>query len=139
VPDAITLPSYEQVSAKDDAGKRAFVEATRNIHINTNPYNAKTLIQFHDRQAVVVTPPTTRYRRMDCRVRRRAKQIAYSWYILGEENCDRSRSCTINPRTDLLQYQIPCCVHAEIRIGSLSGGVVFLDLQRCEERFGHGR
>ena len=36
----------------------AFVEATRLIHINTNPFNAKTLVQYHDRQAVVVNPPT---------------------------------------------------------------------------------
>jgi uncharacterized radical SAM protein YgiQ len=34
------------------------VEATRHIHINTNPFNAKTLVQFHDRQAVVVNPPS---------------------------------------------------------------------------------
>ncbi|MHB1424300.1 MAG: YgiQ family radical SAM protein [Gemmataceae bacterium] len=37
--------------------KHAFVEATRLIHINTNPYNAQTLVQFHERQAVVVNPP----------------------------------------------------------------------------------
>ena len=37
--------------------KLAFVEATRLIHINTNPHNAKTLVQYHERQAVVVTPP----------------------------------------------------------------------------------
>jgi uncharacterized radical SAM protein YgiQ len=47
------LPSFEQVKAD----KLAFVEATRRIHINTNPYNARTLVQYHDRQAVVVTPP----------------------------------------------------------------------------------
>src|SRR5262249_26108102 len=47
------LPSYEQV--KSD--KHAFVKATRLIHVNTNPFNAKTLVQFHDRQAVVVNPP----------------------------------------------------------------------------------
>jgi len=52
--DAIVLPSYAEV--KND--KLAFVEATRVIHINTNPFNAKTLIQYHDRQAVVVNPPT---------------------------------------------------------------------------------
>jgi uncharacterized radical SAM protein YgiQ len=52
--DHILLPSYEQV--KSD--KNAFVEATRLIHLNTNPLNAKTLIQYHDRQAVVVNPPT---------------------------------------------------------------------------------
>jgi uncharacterized radical SAM protein YgiQ len=50
---AIVLPSYEQV--RDD--KAAFVEATRLSHLNTNPYNAATLVQFHDRQAVVATPP----------------------------------------------------------------------------------
>ncbi len=37
--------------------KRAFVEATRLIHVNTNPFNAKALVQFHERQAVVATPP----------------------------------------------------------------------------------
>ncbi|HKA06587.1 MAG TPA: YgiQ family radical SAM protein [Gemmataceae bacterium] len=49
----ILLPSYEQV--RDD--KAAFIEATRLIHLNTNPFNAATLVQFHDRQAVVATPP----------------------------------------------------------------------------------
>jgi uncharacterized radical SAM protein YgiQ len=53
VGDFLLLPSYEEVKAE----KRAFVEATRLIHINTNPYNARTLAQYHDRQAVVVTPP----------------------------------------------------------------------------------
>jgi len=47
------LPSYEQVKAD----KWSFVEATRVIHINTNPFNAKTLVQFHDREAIVVNPP----------------------------------------------------------------------------------
>jgi uncharacterized radical SAM protein YgiQ len=47
------LPSFEEV--KTD--KLAFVEATRLIHINTNPFNAQTLVQFHERQAVVVNPP----------------------------------------------------------------------------------
>jgi uncharacterized radical SAM protein YgiQ len=47
------IPSFEEV--KGD--KLAFVEATRLIHINTNPYNARTLVQYHERQAVVVNPP----------------------------------------------------------------------------------
>ncbi len=51
--ERIFLPSYEEVKSE----KLAFVEATRLIHINTNPYNAKALVQFHDRQAVVATPP----------------------------------------------------------------------------------
>jgi uncharacterized radical SAM protein YgiQ len=50
---AIVLPSYDQVCTD----KHHFVEATRIIHINTSPFNAKTLVQFHDRQAVVVNPP----------------------------------------------------------------------------------
>jgi uncharacterized radical SAM protein YgiQ len=49
----VQIPSFESV--RDD--KTAFVEATRLIHLNTNPYNAATLVQFHDRQAVVVNPP----------------------------------------------------------------------------------
>ncbi len=51
--DFILLPTFEEV--KSD--RFAFAEATRLIHVNTNPLNAKTLVQFHDRQAVVVTPP----------------------------------------------------------------------------------
>jgi uncharacterized radical SAM protein YgiQ len=47
------LPTYEAVASD----KLAFVEATRRIHINTNPHNAKTLVQMHDRQAVIVNPP----------------------------------------------------------------------------------
>jgi uncharacterized radical SAM protein YgiQ len=53
VPDFQLLPSLEDVREN----KFAFAEATRVIHINTNPFNAKTLVQFHDREAVVVNPP----------------------------------------------------------------------------------
>ena len=49
----VVIPSYEEV--KSDKSK--FVEATRLIHLNTNPFNAARLVQFHDRQAVVVNPP----------------------------------------------------------------------------------
>jgi uncharacterized radical SAM protein YgiQ len=51
--DAIVLPSFEEVKAD----KMAFAEATRLIHVNTNPFNAKPLVQYHDREAVVVNPP----------------------------------------------------------------------------------
>ncbi len=51
--DAIRLPSFEEVTAD----KVAFAEATRIIHHETNPYNAKKLVQYHDRQAVVCNPP----------------------------------------------------------------------------------
>ena len=49
----VFLPSFEEV--KTD--KLKFAEATRRIHLETNPYNAKTLVQWHDRQAIVCNPP----------------------------------------------------------------------------------
>src|SRR5437016_5805966 len=49
----IVLPSYEAVKS----AKPTFADATRLIHINTNPHNAQTLVQYHERQAVVVNPP----------------------------------------------------------------------------------
>src|SRR5579872_1769765 len=49
----IVIPNYEEVRTS----KEQFAEATRIIHTNTNPFNAATLVQFHDRQAVVQTPP----------------------------------------------------------------------------------
>ncbi|MCA9186253.1 MAG: YgiQ family radical SAM protein, partial [Planctomycetales bacterium] len=51
--DAIRLPTFEEV--RDD--KLAFAEATKIIHNETNPFNARRLVQMHDRQAVVVNPP----------------------------------------------------------------------------------
>jgi uncharacterized radical SAM protein YgiQ len=51
--DALVLPSFEQV--RDD--KWSFAEATKMIHNETNPYNARRLVQWHDRQAVVANPP----------------------------------------------------------------------------------
>ena len=51
--DALVLPSFEDV--KTD--KHKFALATRTIHQETNPLNAKRLVQFHDKQAVVVNPP----------------------------------------------------------------------------------
>jgi uncharacterized radical SAM protein YgiQ len=52
--EAITLPSFEDV--KSD--KRKFAHATKIIHQETNPLNARTLVQYHDRQAVVCSPPS---------------------------------------------------------------------------------
>ena len=52
-PDALTLPSYEEV-VQD---KRSFAQATKMIHTETNPYNARRLVQWHDRQAVVTNAP----------------------------------------------------------------------------------
>jgi uncharacterized radical SAM protein YgiQ len=49
----LETPTFEQV--RDN--KMAFAEATRLIHTHTNPFNAATLVQFHDKQAVVQNPP----------------------------------------------------------------------------------
>jgi uncharacterized radical SAM protein YgiQ len=51
--DVIELPSYEQVSTD----KLAFSEATRMIHNETNPLNARRLIQRHGTQVVVCNVP----------------------------------------------------------------------------------
>ena len=52
--DALVLPSFEDV--RDD--KLAFAEATRRIHDETNPWNARRLTQRHDRRTVVCNPPS---------------------------------------------------------------------------------
>ncbi|MCA9008782.1 MAG: YgiQ family radical SAM protein [Planctomycetaceae bacterium] len=52
-PTFLRLPSFETVASD----KSAFAEATKMIHNETNPFNAKGLVQFHDRQAVVCNPP----------------------------------------------------------------------------------
>ncbi len=52
-PEVVVLPSYEKVKES----KEAFAEAARLIHLETNPHNARTLVQWHDRQAVVCNPP----------------------------------------------------------------------------------
>mgnify|MGYP001235088476 CR=1 FL=1 len=51
--DALVLPDYTQVATD----QMAFAEATKMIHNETNPYNARRLVQWHDNQAVVVNPP----------------------------------------------------------------------------------
>ena len=53
VEDSIQLPSYEEVAVD----KRAFAEMTRLAHLETNPYNARRLVQYHAREAVVINPP----------------------------------------------------------------------------------
>jgi uncharacterized radical SAM protein YgiQ len=52
--DALVLPSFDEVNRD----KRSFAEATKMIHNETNPYNARRLVQWHDRQAVVCNPPS---------------------------------------------------------------------------------
>jgi len=51
--DALVLPSYEEVLAD----KYAFAEATRIIHNETNPHNARQLVQKHGTQTIVCNVP----------------------------------------------------------------------------------
>jgi uncharacterized radical SAM protein YgiQ len=51
--EVVALPAYEEVAAS----KTAFAHATRQIHQETNPYNARTLVQQHGNQWVVCNPP----------------------------------------------------------------------------------
>jgi len=51
--EAIVLPSCEEVSSDP----QAFARMTEVIHHQTNPYSARRLVQYHDREAVVVNPP----------------------------------------------------------------------------------
>lgn len=49
----IVLPSFKEVKES----KEKFIEMTRIIEENSNPYNAKTLIQESDGQYVIINPP----------------------------------------------------------------------------------
>ncbi|MCI0650793.1 MAG: YgiQ family radical SAM protein [Planctomycetes bacterium] len=51
--EIVEIPTSEEV-ARD---KVAFATATRRIHLETNPYNARTIVQRHGRQAIVCNPP----------------------------------------------------------------------------------
>jgi uncharacterized radical SAM protein YgiQ len=50
---SIVIPSFEEVASD----KSKFNTATRIIHEETNPFNAKTIIQYHGKRRVVQTPP----------------------------------------------------------------------------------
>ena len=51
--DTLELPAYEAVTVDP----LAFCEMTRISHLETNPHNARRLVQRHGREAVVVNPP----------------------------------------------------------------------------------
>jgi len=53
VPDAVHLPSFEEVRSS----KESFLAATRWLHRETNPFNAKPAIQRHGDRAVIQNPP----------------------------------------------------------------------------------
>jgi len=52
-PETLELSAYEAVVADT----LAFCEMTRIAHLETNPHNARQLVQRHGREAVVVNPP----------------------------------------------------------------------------------
>ena len=51
--NTITLPSYERCVDRQAGLRRDDAD----LHHETNPHNAKRLVQYHDREAVVVNPP----------------------------------------------------------------------------------
>ena len=51
--DCLEIPNFDAV----ESDKFAFAEATKMIHNETNPWNAKRIVQWHGRQAVVANPP----------------------------------------------------------------------------------
>ena len=51
--DTLELPAFEAVVSDP----LAFCEMTRIAHLETNPHNARRLVQRHGREAVVVNPP----------------------------------------------------------------------------------
>ncbi len=44
-------------TSRSSTDKWAFAEMTKISHNETNPYNARRLVQYHDRECVVVNPP----------------------------------------------------------------------------------
>ncbi|MFM8579625.1 MAG: YgiQ family radical SAM protein [Planctomycetaceae bacterium] len=52
-PETFELPSFESVASDP----LAFCEMTRIAHVETNPHNARRLVQRHGRETVVVNPP----------------------------------------------------------------------------------
>jgi len=51
--DALELPSYESVSTD----RLAFAAMTKTSHVETNPYNARRLVQRHGPECIVANPP----------------------------------------------------------------------------------
>jgi uncharacterized radical SAM protein YgiQ len=51
------LPSFEEVAARDDAGREAFRAMSRAFQYETNPGNGRPLLQPHGAQAVYFNPP----------------------------------------------------------------------------------
>ena len=52
------LPSFEEVEENTNKGKLRFVKMTQLAYENLNPHRAKTLVQEHGDEAIVVNPPS---------------------------------------------------------------------------------
>ncbi|MSP60076.1 MAG: YgiQ family radical SAM protein [Myxococcales bacterium] len=54
---ALELPAYEEIAAPTPEGKAAYARAARLFHHETNPYNARPLVQRSGGRAVYFNPP----------------------------------------------------------------------------------
>lgn len=57
LPEAVTLPSFSEVSVKSDEGHRQFMSMFRQFSANQESHTAKPLIQAVDTRALVHNPP----------------------------------------------------------------------------------
>jgi len=57
IPEAITLPSFSDVSEKSDVGRKQFMSMFRQFSAHQDAHTAKPLIQPIDTRALVQTPP----------------------------------------------------------------------------------
>jgi len=53
----IFLPTYDDVAAQTDEGRKAFSEASRAFQLETNPGNGRPIIQAHGIEAIYLNPP----------------------------------------------------------------------------------
>src|SRR6185436_15243324 len=53
----IELPPYEELAPATDEGKAAYARAARLFHYETNPYNARPIVQRAAGRAVYFNPP----------------------------------------------------------------------------------
>jgi uncharacterized radical SAM protein YgiQ len=51
------LPAYEEVSSNSSAGRRAFMNMTKIIEEESNPFYGRRLIQKHDNRYLLINPP----------------------------------------------------------------------------------
>ena len=57
IPNAVTLPAFNAVAAKTDAGRAAFLDMFRLFSAHQNPHTARPLVQEVDTRCLVQNPP----------------------------------------------------------------------------------